>query len=178
MDWWFIGGAGALGFVSFLVSRVVMPCKPCKVFDFSEIQLSGDDDPQLPPAWKYTSYNSNNKETLFEKGERKIIHVNRPAIAANMKEGETYPTCVVISNGEKFQFHHLVVSGASVLGFDPDNKEANVYISTFAEIKGYIELDKRREFVASEPKPRKKLWRDRIRPIIEATPIASCFLGD
>ncbi len=178
MELWIIGCAGAMaGFVAFFISRMVTPCKPCEVSDFSKIQLSGETDPDMP--WKNTSYNPYQRETIFGPNTRRIIHVNRPAIAANMKDRETYPTCVVIDiDGKKHQFHHLVISGASALGFDPDNKEANVYISTFAEIKGYIEKNKRQEFIASEPKPRKKLWKDRIRPIFKATPLISCLMED
>jgi hypothetical protein len=177
--WWIIGGSGALGFVSFLVSRIVMPCKPCQAPDFSQIQLSGESDPDMPSAWKNASYNHRNKETIFKKGNRRIIHVNRGAIAANMKSGETYPTCVVIdANGEKHQFHHLVVMGASSLGFDRDFDAANVYISTFAEVRGYIQRDQREEFVAPEPRPRKKLWRDIVRPVVKQVPIANCLMED
>ena len=176
LGWIIIGLSGVLGFVAHFVARAIKPCKPCVASPISQINLGDDKDDRAGDL--YEGWSMFHEETIFKKGIRRIIHVNRPAIAANMKHRETYPTCVVIDgNGVKHQFHHVVFCGASALEFDRNYKAANVYLSTYAEIRGYIVKDQKSKFEQTE-KPKKEFWKDRVRPIIAATPLAGCLLED
>lgn len=174
LSWIIIVSSGALGFISFFVARSFKPCKPCVASPISQIQLS--DEPAADAWTLYEGSSLLHKETIFKKGSRRVIHVNRSAIAANMKYNKMYPTCVVIDeNGEKHQFHHVVFCGASALGFDRSHEAANVYLSTYSEIRGYIVKNEISRF---EPEPKKEFWKDRIRSIIKATPLVNCLMED
>lgn len=83
---------------------------------------------------------------FFRNGIIRIIHVNRRAIYINLKYKKNYPTCIVIDNGIKEEFHSVFIQGASILKFDTENSQANVYLVTTSEIKGTIEDNSPREF--------------------------------
>lgn len=180
MQWWIIGGGGVLGFVSFVASRYVMSCKPCSVEESAVTPITFElPDVKDPEAWRrYGGASLYHNETIFESGIPRHIHVNRPAIAKNMKNGETYPTCVVIDpDGVKHQFHQVVMCGAATLQFDRNHPSANVYLSTRAEIRGYIEPALRPKFEVSEAKevePR-QIWRDVFRPALKHIPVVGCL---
>ena len=176
--WWIIGGSGVLGFISFLVSRMVMPCKPCSVSDenaWQNISMTANedsDDPNAPPF-------SGQKAAIYEAGTRRIVHVNRPAIVANIKDKKTFPTCVVIgAEGKKSQFHTVIMSGSTSLGFDRDHADANVYLVTYGEIRGYVDPSMEEKFVEPEPRPRRKIWGDIFRPVVKNVPLIGCLLED
>jgi hypothetical protein len=80
------------------------------------------------------------KKTLFSEGEKRRIHVYRPAISQNMRAKTTHPTSVVVDEfGARHYFHAVVLDGKAALKFDAKSEDANVYLVTCGKIMGFTD---------------------------------------
>jgi len=121
---------------------------------------------------------------------KRFVHVSRPAIIRNVKDGKNHPTVVIIDEeGKKYNYHAVVLRGPSALKYDssPESIEANVFIVTRAGIEGYTDPDGDppvMEVDVMEPQPvkapRVSIWKklrlgERWHNFWKATPIVGCM---
>ena len=121
----FVGLCAGSGAVAFLIVRAITPAKPC------DAKLNADSEYAL---WSSRA----GHYTHFKPGQRRLVHVSRGAIGANMKDRQNYwPTGVVIDEkGNKHEFHEVFVHSSGTLVFDVDGTTANVYFVTYGQISG------------------------------------------
>lgn len=81
------------------------------------------------------------KRTHFPIGKERRIHVYRPAIRENMRNGKKHPTCVVIEDGQRNYFHAVVFDGKAALKFDAETEDASVYLVTCGKVMGFTDPD-------------------------------------
>lgn len=127
----FVAICAVTGAVAYVVSRLA--------FDKKKSIVPETPKEDIDPIELLTPKKGTHK--FFQKGMLRLVHVNRHAIQANLKHNKNYPTCIVVDNGTKEEFHSVVIRGSSILKFDHESKTANVYLVTFSEIKGTIETN-------------------------------------
>jgi len=92
-------------------------------------------------------------KAFFPAETRRMVHVNRHAITANVSKGKNYPTCIVIdADGTKYQFHAIVLQGPAALKYEESPEvAANVFLVTNAAIEAYLDPNAQQFFVQEMP---------------------------
>lgn len=77
----------------------------------------------------------------YPAGTRRIIRVNRPGHQSNALEGTSYPTCLLIQDGQPEEmFHHIYHADGMLCEYlDPTTGRKVVGIVTYGEVVGYTD---------------------------------------
>jgi hypothetical protein len=95
-------------------------------------------------------------EKIFPVGPKRYIHVNRHAIAWNLKHKTNYPTIIVIDENKKaHELHSCLFTGFLGPGSVP-GIEAKTFVVTDHEIIGYMDMSAPPTFALTM---RKRNWK-------------------